>query len=305
MWGINMIKLQTAGNKKNDHENLAGYGFVLPWIIGFMAFTLIPMACLLYFAFTKYDLLSLPQFIGLDNFKGIFEDEKFYQSLKVTFKYVLISVPLRLIVALGVAILLNRRFRLIGVYRTLFYIPSIIGGSVAVAVMWGRIFSRDGAINSLINMILGIKVNLSWIADPNTALYSLILLSIWQFGAAMVIFLAGLKNISAEYYEAAVVDGANVYQKFFRITLPILTPVILFNLVMQIIGGFMTFTQGLVITNGGPMDQTLFFQLYVYRRGFQFFEMGYAAALSCIMLVIVSLFTALIFRSSKAWVHYE
>lgn len=287
------------------NENAAGYGFILPWIIGFLGLTLIPMVCLIYFAFSKYDLLSAPRWIGLDNFTAIFHDSKFYQSLKVTLKYVLIAVPLRLAVALGVAMLLNRGYRLIGTYRTLLYIPSIIGGSVAVAIMWSRIFSRDGAINFLLHSLFGIEMDRSWIADPDTAMYTLILLSIWQFGAAMVIFLAGLKNIPPMYYEAAVVDGANAFQKFLRITLPMLTPVILFNLVMQVIGGFMTFTQGLIITNGGPLDTTLFYQLYVYNRGFLFFDMGYAAALSCIMLVIVAVLTAFIFRSSRSWVHYD
>lgn len=300
-----MTTTRISRHKVRDQENWAGYGFILPWIIGFLGLTFIPMIALLYFAFAKYDLLSAPKFIGLDNFIAIFHDPKFYTSLKVTLKYVLISVPLRLIVALGVAMLLNRGFKLIGTYRTLLYIPSIIGGSVAVAIMWGRIFSRDGAINSVIEILFGIKMNISWIADPDTALYTLIVLAIWQFGGAMVIFLAGLKNISPVYYEAAVVDGASSFQKFMKITMPLLTPVVLFNLVMQIIGGFMTFTQGLIITNGGPLDTTLFYQLYVYNRGFLFFDMGYAAALSCIMLVIVAALTALIFRSSTSWVHYD
>lgn len=300
-----MTRMRVLSRKSSGLENLAGYSFILPWIIGFMSLTLIPMVSLIYFAFTDYDLFSAPTFIGLDNFTAIFDDSKFYTSLKVTLKYVIIAVPLRLIVALGVAMLLNRGFKMIGTYRTLLYIPSIIGGSVAVAIMWARIFSRDGAINSVIHRIFGVVVDKSWIADPDTAMYTLILLAVWQFGGAMVIFLAGLKNISPSYYEAAVVDGAGAIQKFLRITMPLLTPVILFNLVMQMIGGFMTFTQGLVITNGGPLDTTLFYQLYVYNKGFLLFDMGYAAALSCIMLVIVAALTALVFRSSTSWVHYD
>ena len=223
----------------------------------------------------------------------------------VTFEYVAVAVPLRLLVALMVAMLLNRKRKMIGFYRTVFYIPSIIGGSIAVAIMWGNLFSRDGALNSVLKVIFGINPNISWIGDPRTALLSLILLAVWQFGSPMLIFLAGLKNIPTLYYEAATVDGANSIQKFFKITIPLLTPIIFFNLIMQMINGFMVFTQGLVITNGGPLDRTLFYQIYVYRKGFEQFDMGYAAALSCIMFLIILIFTAMIFRSSSSWVHYE
>jgi len=287
-------------------ENYSGSIYILPWIIGFTFFTLIPLLCLFYFAFTKYDLLSAPQFIGFDNFKDIFtSDPKFFTALKVTFKYVATAVPLKLFVALMVAILLNQKHKFIGLYRTAFYLPSIIGGSIAVAIMWSRIFSRDGAINSIIYLVFGFKPDISWIADPKTALASLVLLSVWQFGSPMLIFLAGIKNIPESYYEAAAIDGANSFQRFFKITLPLLSPIIFFNLIMQIISGFMTFTQGLVITNGGPLDKTLFYQLYVYRKGFEQFNMGYSAALSCIMLVIVAIFTAMVFKSSSAWVYYD
>jgi ABC-type sugar transport systems, permease components len=300
-----MQKLQHR-NVSNFYKDYGAYIYILPWIIGFLAFTFIPFVCLIYFAFTKYDLLSAPKFIGLANFQEIFKsDKKFYTSLGVTFKYVFVAVPLKMAVALFVAILLNQKHKLIGFYRTAFYIPSIIGGSIAVAVMWGRMFARDGALNSFIAAVFGVKPNISWVADPKTALGSLTILAAWQFGSPMLIFLAGLKNIPASYYEAAVVDGANSMHKFYKITIPLLSPVIFFNLIMQIIGGFMTFTQSLVITNGGPLDKTLFYQLYVYRKGFELFDMGYATALSCIMLVIIGFFTALVFRSSSAWVFYE
>ena len=287
-------------------KEYGGTLFILPWIIGFLGLTFVPFVCLLYFSVTKYDLLSAPHFIGMRNYVNIFTlDSKFLTSLLVTFKYAFIGVPLRLAVALLIAVVLNTRHHMIGFYRTLFYIPSIIGGSVAVAVTWRTVFARDGALNSLIWALTGVNPNFSWIADPKTALASLILLSIWQFGSPMLIFLAGLKNIPVSYYEAAVVDGANSFHEFFRITVPLLTPVIFFNLIMQLINGFMTFTQGLIITNGGPIDKTLFYQLYVYRLGFQQFNMGYASALSCILLVIVAFFTALVFKSSSAWVYYE
>ncbi|WP_245864320.1 carbohydrate ABC transporter permease [Paenibacillus donghaensis] len=292
--------------KAGGLENGAGYLFILPWIIGFIAFTAIPFVALFYFSFTNYDLLSTPKWIGLDNFIRMFTtDEKFFTSLKVTFFYVLTAIPLRLIFALFIAMLLNMKIKFVGVYRTAFYVPSIIGGSVAVAVMWGQLFGLNGAVNGIIGAVTGTPPNVSWIANPDTALWTLILMAVWQFGSPMIIFLAGLKNIPESYYEAAVVDGANAFHRFVKITLPLLTPVILFNLVMQIIGGFMTFTQGLIITAGGPLDRTLFYQLYVYRQGFEFLDMGYAAALSCFLLLIVAVLTALVFKSSSSWVHYE
>lgn len=292
--------------KKRFFELYGGYAFVAPWLLGFVLLTLIPFICLLYFSFTDYNMFTSPVFAGFKNYIEIFtQDKKFLISLQVTFIYVLISVPLKLIAALLVAVLLNQKRKGVGLYRTLFYIPSIIGGSVAVSVMWRNLFSRDGAVNALIETFTGINVDISWVANPNTALGSLILMSIWQFGSPMLIFLAGLKNISTSYYEAAKVDGANSIQCFFKITLPLLSPIIFFNLVMQLINGFMTFTQGLVVTNGGPMNRTLFYQLYVYQQGFEDFNMGYASALSCIMFVIVLIFTLFVFKSSDAWVYYE
>lgn len=304
--GVVTTMAQLRMKRLNGYENKAGYLFILPWIIGFIAFTAIPFVTLFYLAFTKYDLLSAPKWIGLDNFTRMFTaDEKFAVSLKVTFIYVLTAIPLRLVFALIIALLLNMKIKFVGLYRTAFYVPSIIGGSVAVAVMWGQLFGLNGAVNAFIEAAFGFHPNTSWIAHPDTALWTLVLMAIWQFGSPMIIFLAGLKNIPESYYEAAVVDGANWFQRFFKITIPLLTPVILFNLVMQIIGGFMTFTQGLIITGGGPIDRTLFYQLHVYRQGFEFLDMGYAAALSCFLLVIVAILTALVFKSSSAWVHYE
>ncbi len=296
-----------AGKKKKHYQyQWEGYKFIFPWIIGFVMLTLIPFICLLYFSFTDYNLMGMPKWCGLQNYIKIFtNDAKFFTSLKVTFTYAITSVPLKLASALFVAMLLNQKRKGIGIYRTLFYIPSIIGGSVAVAVMWRNLFSREGAVNSIIEMVTGVRPDISWIADPRTALGSLVLMAIWQFGAPMLIFLAGLKNIPQSYYEAAKVDGANSIQCFFKITLPLLSPIIFFNLVMQMINGFMVFTQGLVVTNGGPMNKTLFYQLYVYQEGFKSFHMGYASALSCVMLLIVAFFTALVFKSSDAWVYYE
>lgn len=288
---------------KGEYKNCL---FILPWIIGFVGLTLIPFLCLFYFSFTDYNLVSAPKWSGLSNYIKVFTgDPKFWISLAATFKYVIYSIPCKLAMALAVAMVLNQKRRGIGIYRTLFYIPSIIGGSIAVAVMWRNLFSRQGAINRIIEGVFGIQPDISWIADPKTAMGCLVLLTMWQFGAPMIIFLAGLKNIPQSLYEAAKMDGANNMQCFFKITLPQLSPILFFNLVMQMINGFMVFTQGLVITNGGPMNKTLFYQLYVYQQGFKQYNMGYAAALSCVMVVIILFFTALVFKSSDAWVYYE
>lgn len=279
--------------KRMASDNLAGYAFISPFIIGFIAFTIVPMAVSLYLSFTNYDLFSTPAWIGLDNFKEMFtSDEKFWQSLKVTFTYVLAGVPLRLAFALMVAMLLNKASRAVGLYRTLFYLPSIIGGSVAVAIMWRNIFGNEGTLNALL-FFFGIDEKILWYQDPTKALWTLIMLAVWQFGSSMLIFLAGLKNIAPSFYEAASVDGANKIQVFFKITLPLLSPIIFFNLVMQTISAFMTFTPAYIITKGegGPLDGTLLYSLYIFQKAFNFFQMGYASAMAWVMLTIVGLMT--------------
>jgi multiple sugar transport system permease protein len=293
--------------KRLASENLAGYAFISPFIIGFLSFTIIPMAVSLYLSFTSYDLFSTPVWIGLDNFKEMFfGDEKFWTSMKVTFTYVMAGVPLRLIFALMVAMLLNKASRAVGLYRTLFYLPSIIGGSVAVAIMWRNIFGNEGTLNALL-FFLGADQKILWYQDPSKALWTLIFLAVWQFGSSMLIFLAGLKNIPPSYYEAASVDGANRFQVFFKITLQLLSPIIFFNLVMQTISAFMTFTPAYIISKGegGPLDGTLLYSLYIFQKAFNFFQMGYASAMAWVMLVVVGLLTLLLFKTSKYWVHYE
>ncbi|MCU6707791.1 sugar ABC transporter permease [Paenibacillus sp. J5C_2022] len=285
-------------------NHLTGYLFLSPWLIGLFVFTVGPMVSSLYLSFTEFDLFRPAQWIGLENYRNLFlHDERFYQSLKVTFFFAFISVPARLIVSLLAALLLNQGLRGIGLYRSVFYLPSLVGGSVGVAVMWRQIFGQDGILNVLLGR-LGLEGKV-WIAHPDYAIYTIILLGVWQFGASMVIFLAGLKQIPEHLYEAAAIDGASRIRKFTHITLPMLSPVIFFNLIMQTIGAFMVFTQGFVITKGGPMDSTLFYALYLYEKGFTFFQMGYASAMAWILLAIVAIFTALIFSSSKMWVHYE
>ena len=297
---------QTGPRKKRrsraQSDNLAGYIFISPWLIGFFLFTLIPIVASLALAFTDYDVLTpgLPDWVGLDNFRRMFtSDMRYMKSIKATFYYVIMAVPLRLAFALSVAMLLNTKRRGVGGYRAAYYAPSIVGGSVAVAVMWREIFGTHGLINSLFG------TEIVWLGNPSTAIWTLILLAVWQFGSPMLIFLAGLKHIPSSLYEAAAIDGANGWHRFWRVTLPLLTPIIFFNLVMQTISGFMVFTQAFIITGGAPLDTTLFYALYVYQRAFITFEMGYASAMAWVLLVIVAFFTAIIFKSSSRWVFYE
>lgn len=288
-------------------EHVAGYAFISPWLIGFFAFTIIPMGLSLYYSLTQYKVLSPAVWVGLKNYKDIFTaDPRFWQSLKVTFQYVGFAVPLRLAFALFLAVLFAQKRKFVGIYRTIYYVPSLIGGSVAVAVMWRRLFGVYGAVNSYLVKLGLLKMGIGWITDPRTALWSLIVLAAWQFGSPMLIFIAGLKQIPASLYESAAIDGANWWRRFTRITLPMLSPVIFFNLVMQTINNFIMFTQAYIITpNGEPFDRTLLYILYLYMRGFVYNQMGYACALAWILLFIIAVITILIFKSSPGWVYYE
>ncbi|WP_322907849.1 sugar ABC transporter permease [Paenibacillus campi] len=286
--------------------NLTGYTFISPFIIGFLAFTLIPMFISLYLSFTSYNLFSPPRWVGWDNFEKMFmNDPKYWNSVKVTLYYVFVGVPLRLMFALFVAMILNTGSRMIGTYRTVYYLPSIIGGSVAVSIMWRNIFSEHGIVNGLF-IALG-AAPVQWFGNPTAALGMLITLSVWQFGSSMLIFLAGLKNISGEMYEAASVDGANPVRKFFGITLPLLSPIILFNLIMQTISAFMTFVPAYIISKGegGPLDGTMLYSLYLFRQAFMFNNMGYASAMAWVMLIFIGVLTFILFKTSKFWVFYE
>ena len=300
-----LTKKQRRKRSNFGQDNLVGYLFIGPWLAAFFLFTLIPITVSLALSFTDYNVLSNSgDFIGLDNFQRMFfEDRRYARSVNATLKYVVFAVPLRLVFALGVAMLLNTWRRGVGVYRAAFYAPSIVGGSIAVAVMWREIFGNDGLVNFTLNL-LGIE-GPNWLGRPETAIWTLIILAAWQFGSPMLIFLAGLKNIPKHLYESAEIDGANAFQRFLRITLPMLTPIIFFNLIMQLISGFMVFTQAFIVTQGRPLDTTLFYALYVYRRAFELNEMGYASAMAWIMLLVIALLTALVFRSSSYWVHYE
>jgi multiple sugar transport system permease protein len=287
-------------------DNLAGFLFISPWLLGFLAFLIIPIVSSLYYSFSDYHILDEPIFSGIDNFREMMHDRYFWKSLQVTFSYAFTSVPLRLIFAFFVALLFNRRGRGVYVYQLVYYIPSIIGGSIAIAVMWRRLFMPDGAFNAVLGS-LGLRADINWIGNPDTALGTLVVLAVWQFGSSMLIFLAGLKQIPESYYDAASIDGAGAIAKFFRITIPFMTPIIFFNLVMQMVHGFTVFTQAFVVSGGtgDPLNSTLVYALYLYQRAFRYYEMGYSSALAWVLVLIIGVFTALIFRSSRFWVYYE
>ena len=288
--------------KAMNNERTAGMIFTMPFTIGFLLFMIVPMGISLYYSFCSYDILSPPVFTGLQNFKTMFADETFYKSIKVTFFFAFVSVPLRLLFALIVAMLLLKSTKLTGFYRAAYYLPSIIGGSVAVAILWKRMFATDGVINKLLQVV-GINCTMSWLGNTKTAIWVLIILAVWQFGSSMLIFLSSLKQIPQSLYEAANVDGANGISKFFRITLPLLTPTIFFNLVMQMINGFLAFTQSYIITQGKPMNSTLFYTVYMYQQSFEFYNTGYGAALAWVMLAIIGLITLFLFATKRFWVY--
>ncbi|MFI7125813.1 carbohydrate ABC transporter permease [Nonomuraea sp. NPDC050153] len=286
-------------------EGRAAYLFLLPWFAGLLLLTGGPILASLALSFTDFDLLTAPSFVGLDNYaRMLTDDPHFVNAVRVTLIYVVFSVPLSGAFALLVAVLLNRPMRGVGVYRAAYYLPSLLGGSVAVAILWRQIFGADGLINDALRYF-GI-VGPSWISTPEYAIYTLVVLHIWQFGSPMLIFLAGLKQIPAELYDAAAVDGAGRVRAFFRITLPMLSPIIFFNLVLQTVNAFKAFTPAFIISGGtgGPADSTLFYTLFIYQEGFGNFRMGYASALAWVLLLVTGAFTALAFRSSKYWVHY-
>jgi multiple sugar transport system permease protein len=282
----------------------AGYVFLLPWFVG-MLFTIIPFGASLVLGFTDYDLLSTPSWVGLDNFVQLFRDPRVSQSLIVTFTYTFVSVPLSLIAALGVALALNRGMRGLPLYRAVYYLPSLLGSSVAVVMLWRQIFGNRGVVNTALGFF-GIE-GPAWVSDPSTALSVLIMLNIWTFGSPMVIFLAALRQVPMMYYESAAVDGASRWQQFRAITLPLISPIIFFNLVLSIIGSLQTFTQGYVMSggSGGPAESTLFYNLNLYIEGFSRFNMGYASAMAWLLLVIIAALTAINFLAQRFWVYYE
>ncbi|MBE7721170.1 MAG: sugar ABC transporter permease [Lacrimispora celerecrescens] len=286
-------------------KSTAGVIFALPFVIGFLVFLLVPMGMSLYYSFCDYNIISPPVFVGPKNYIRMFaSDETFWSSIKSTIYFAAVSVPLRLIFALAIAMILSKTTKATAVYRAAYYLPSIIGGSVAVAILWKRMFAPEGVVNTLLGL-LGIETTFSWLGSTKTAIWTLIILAVWQFGSSMLIFLSSLKQIPVSLYEAANVDGANGFTKFCKITLPLLTPTIFFNLVMQMINGFLAFTQSLIVTQGKPLDTTLFYAVYMYNQSFAFGNSGYASAMAWVMLVFISVVALVLFKTKKYWVYEQ
>ncbi len=289
-----------------NKESTAGIVFSLPFILGFLMFMAIPMGLSLYYSFCKFDIQTPPKWIGLENYIKIFTNDKtFTKALGVTCYFAFIGTPLKVVFALIVALILNHKSKAIGFYRAIYYLPSIIGGSVAVAILWRKMFESNGTINAILSPIFPGLANYNWFSE-GPAIWVLIILTVWQFGSSMLIFLSALKQIPHDLYCAADVDGANHFQQFWKVTLPLLTPTIFFNLVQQMINSFLAFTQSKLITQGGPRNSTLFYTVYQYNKAFPAqgkSQMGYASALAWIMLVIVSVVTIVLFWSRDKWVY--
>ena len=290
-------------SNKMKSKRYVGLLYIAPWLLGFLIFQLYPFIASFCYSFTDYTLLNQPQFVGLKNYLTLFTtDKQFLSTMKITGFYALLSVPLKLAFALFIAILLNAKIKGIGIYRSLYYLPSILGGSVAVSVLWRVIFMKDGMINHFIGLLGLGPVN--WLTDAKLALITLSLLQVWQFGSAMVIFLAALKGIPAELYEAASIDGSGKWNQFLHITLPQISSVVFFNLLMQSIQALQNFTSAFVITGGGPMKRTYIIGMKLYDDAFRFYKVGYACAESWILFLVILALTLLVFKSSDAWVYY-
>lgn len=288
---------------KHLRNRYVGLLYITPWILGFLIFQLYPFIASFAYSFTSYNLLKASSFVGISNYVKMFSDPMFIQSLAVTFQYVIMAVPAKLGFALIIALILNMKIRGIGIFRTVYYLPSIFGGSVAVALLWKALFMHDGTVNHVLSLIQISPID--WLGDSRISLMSITLLNVWQFGSSMVLFLAGLKQIPNELYEAASVDGSTKLHSFWHITLPMLSPIILFNLVMQMINAFQDFTGSFIVTKGGPNNSTYLFGMLLYDNAFKYFRMGYASALSWALFVIILIFTAIIFKTSKSWTFYE
>jgi multiple sugar transport system permease protein len=297
----------SAARRRARRRNLMGYLFITPWLLGFLAFTAIPMLGSAVLAFTDYNVLSQElRWVGLDNFtRMLFNDPRYWRSVQATFTFALIAVPMKLCFALALALLFNNSRKLVYGYRAAYYAPSIVGASVAVAVVWRELVGRNGPINAVLGQF-GVPAQ-AWLGNPDTALWTVILLSVWEFGSPMLIFLSGLKQIPEQLYEAASIDGAGRWKRFLKITIPMLTPLIFFNLILQMIFGFTVFTSAFILSGGtgAPLDSLLLYSLYLYQKGFKDFQMGYAAAMAWALLLVIGIFTTIIFKTSSAWVYYE
>lgn len=285
-------------------KSLTGYAFISPWLLGFLAFTVYPFLSSAYLSFTRYDIVTKPVWVGAANYRTLLTgDPLFWKSLSVTFEFALIAVPLGVVCGVTLALLLNLNLRGMGVYRTIFFLPSILP-TVATSVVFLWLFNPEiGLINRLLRT-LGLA-GPEWLQSPTWSLPSLVLLSLWAVGGSMVIYLAGLKDIPTHLYEAATIDGASSWQRLRHITLPMLTPVIFFNLVMGLIGVFQYFTEAYIMTQGGPEDSTHFYALYLFERAWRYLDMGYASAMAWVLFLIIMVVTGTLFLTQKRWVHYE
>jgi len=290
--------------KRSVRDNLTGWLFISPWVIGFLAFTAVPFFQSIYLSFTRYDIISAPEWVGFANYRMLFtEDELFLKSAWVTIKYALVSVPLMIVAGVCLALLLNHEVKGMALFRTIFYLPSIVPTVATSVVFIWLLNPTTGLINNILFQF-GIK-GPAWLNDPVWAFWSLVFMALWGVGGSMVIYLAGLKDVPKYLYEAATLDGTSSLQKLRHITLPMLTPVIFFNLVMGIIGAFQVFTQAYIMTpNGGPQDSTLFYSLYLFNRAWKYLDMGYASAMAWVLFLVVVILTAMVFRTQRKWVHY-
>ncbi len=287
----------------SQRRTITGYLFISPFILGFFLFFILPALTAVYLVFTRWNLIAEPQFVGLKNFEDLAKDALFWQSLKVTSIYTFASVPLGLTMSFLLALLINTKIRGIAFFRTVYYLPSIVP-AVANAVLWAWIFNTEFGLLNVVLRAIGLT-KVKWLQEPSWALVAMIVMSLWGVGSSMIVFLAGLQGIPDIYYEAAEIDGAGRWQKLRYITIPVMSPVIFFNLIMGIIGSFQVFTAGFLITDGGPQNGTLFLVLYIYRNAFEYLNMGYAAVLSWVLFGIIAIFTFLVFKYYGSQVYYE
>lgn len=299
------MKQQSGISKRHAYtkRDLMGFVYIAPWLLGALVFQAYPFISSFIFSFSKYNIASF-EWIGIENYKRLLLiDKDFINSVKVTFGYVLITVPGKLIMAMVVALILNKKLKAINLVRTIYYLPSLMGGSIAVSILWKLMFMSDGVINSLLNMV-GIQGQ-NWLGNPSLALPTICGLEIWQFGSSMVLLLAALKQVPKELYEAAGVDGAGKWRTYWSITFPSITPILFFNLIMQTIQAFQNFTSAFVVTNGGPNKATFVLGMKLYTEAFSNFKMGYASAVSWVIFALIMVMTAILFGTSKFWVHYD
>jgi oligogalacturonide transport system permease protein len=294
--------MQKKSFRKILSENV-GFFFIIPWLIGFLLFKVYPFGSSLYYSFTNYDLFSGISKTGMMNYEKIFTDSDIIRAFLVTFKYAIFDVPLKLAFALFIAYILNFKLKGVNLFRTAYYIPSILGGSIAIAILWRAIWNTDGLVNTVLG-IFGIE-KINWMATANGALLVIVLLRVWQFGSAMVIFLAALKGVSVDLYEAASIDGASKWTQFFKITVPIITPIIFYNLITQLCQAFQEFNGPFLVTKGGPNGATTLISLLIYNNAFLRHKMGMASAQAWILFIIVAVLTAIAFISQKKWVYYS